>query len=206
MLNNWPPTNRLEDLIPGNTYHIYNKALSSDKLFICRNDYIYFLQKVERYILKVADLLAYCLIPNHFHLLINIKEIDDINIPGKYSETPDLYLIQVFSNFFNSYTRSFNNAHKRAGRLFLHSFYRILVDNDDYLVYLINYIHQNPKHHYLSKSLSDWKYSSYYAIISNSETLVNRKLVLSIFGSVIEFITYHYENPTKSGISEYLLE
>ncbi len=161
-------TNKQEDLIPGNTYHIYNKAISRDKLFITHNDYSYLLQKLGRYILPIADIIAYYLIPNHFHLLINIKEYDCqcIKMPSKYSETPHLYISQIFSNFFNSYTKSFNKAHRRAGRLFLDAFKRISVDEDDYMIYLINYIHRNPIHHGISKSFADWKYSSYHPTIT----------------------------------------
>jgi len=105
-------TNKLEKLTPGNTYHIFNKAIGSDKLFISPTDYYYFLQKLERYILPIADIISYCLMPNHFHLLVDIKEIDrlQIKIPKQYIDEPELYISQVFSNFFNSYSKSFNNT------------------------------------------------------------------------------------------------
>lgn len=208
MTKYYSKTNKQEDLIPGNSYHIYNKAIGKDKLFTSDNDYYYFLQKLSRYILPVADIISYCLVPNHFHLLINIKEFESLrnNMSSKYSETPNVYLSQVFSNFFNSYTKSFNKAHRRVGRLFLYSFRRILVEDDDYLIYLINYIHRNPIHHGISKSFTEWKYSSYQAIISKNETNVNRNIVLALFGSTEEFVTYHNENITKSGFNKYLLE
>ena len=201
-------TNKYERLIPGNTYHIFNKAIGSDKLFVSSEDYSYFLQKIDRYILPIADIISYCLIPNHFHLLVEIKEYDllPIKLSKQYIEAPDLYISQVFSNFFNSYTKSFNNAHERVGRLFLYPFKRILVEDNDFMIYLINYIHRNPIHHGLVKSFPEWVYSSYNAIISNRKTKVNRATVLSHFGSKDEFIIFHNENSTKPGMEKYLFE
>ena len=200
--------NKLEKLIPGNTYHIFNKAIGTDKLFLTPNDYYYFLQKLERYILPIADIISYCLIPNHFHLLVNLKEFDSLptKLHKQYTDTPELYISQVFSNFFNSYSKSFNKAHKRDGRLFLYPFKRIFVEDNDYMMFLINYIHRNPIHHGIVKSFSEWEYSSYNAIISNKETKVSREIVLDMFGSKEEFITFHNENITKPEIEKYLLE
>ncbi len=200
--------NNLEKLIPGNTYHIFNKAIGKDKLFISDKDYSYFLQKFDRFILPIADVLAYCLIPNHFHILLDIKEYDNLKteLPKKYDDTPDIFISQVFSNFFNSYTKSYNKANRRAGRLFCYPYKRILVEDDDYLTYLINYIHRNPVHHGITESFSEWKYSSYNAIVSNKPTKVDRNLVLSLFGSKDEFITFHEENKTKHGIEKFVFE
>lgn len=112
-----------ERLFPGYTYHIYNKAIGTDRLFISNKDYQYFLIKLERFISPIAEILSYCLIPNHFHLLVDIKESEEIEIKSiAYAKDPDKLISQVFSNFFNSYSKSFNKAHNRAGRLFLYPF------------------------------------------------------------------------------------
>jgi len=201
-------TNKLEKLNCGETYHIYNKAISHEKLFISSNDYFYFLKKLDRYILPVADIIAYCLIPNHFHLLVTIK--DEENIQGslleKNKENPDQLISKSFSNFFNSYTRSFNIVHHRAGRLFLYPFKRILVEDEDYFVCLINYIHRNPVHHGFTKNYGDWKYSSYNAYLSEQPTRVNRNEGLSLFSSLDAFIRFHQENKSIPGIEKYYFE
>ena len=201
-------TNKLERLTFGETYHIYNKAISHEKLFIISDDYSYFLKKLNRYILPIANIIAYCLVPNHFHLLVTIK--DEENIPEsllkKNKENPNQLISKSFSNFFNSYTRSFNIVHHRAGRLFLYPFKRILVDNDGYFVCLINYIHRNPVHHGLTTNYSDWKYSSYNAYISEKSTHINRKKGLSLFSSLEEFILFHKENQSVPGIEKYYFE
>jgi len=201
--------NKLEKLIPGNIYHIFNKAIGSDRLFINDTDYFYFLQKTERYILPVADIISYCLIPNHFHLLVKIKDFG--NLPKDFSiqniDPSEIYISKVFSNFFNSYSKSFNKAHNRSGRLFLYPFKRILVDDDNYLAFLIVYIHRNPIHHGLVKLFADWKYSSYKTILSNNISKVSREIALAQFdNSKDEFINYHDENICKIGTEKYLLE
>jgi REP element-mobilizing transposase RayT len=194
----------------GETYHILNKAISDDRLFISNDDYFYFLKKLERYILPWADVLSYCLIPNHFHLLISVKDFEEI--PTKLfrisnpEEEHEKKIIQAFSNFLNSYTKSYNKTHNRKGRLFLYPFKRIFVDDNDYLTYLIAYIHRNPIHHGITDSYSSWKYSSYNTFISDKPTKVMRDYVLSLFGSKEEFNSFHADNKTVKGLKKYLIE
>ena len=201
-------TNRLEKLYFGGTYHIYNKAISHEKLFISPDDYHYFLKKLKRFILPIADIIAYCLIPNHFHLLLTIKEVENISesLLEKNKVNPEQLISKSFSNFFNSYTRSFNTVHNRAGRLFLYPFKRISVENEDYFVCLINYIHRNPVHHGITKNYIDWKYSSYNAYISEQPTAINRAIGLSLFSSLEAFILFHKENKFDPGMGKYFFE
>ncbi len=200
-------TNKLEKLEPGRTYHIYNKAISHDKLFVTEKDYFFFLRKLHRYILPVAHIVAYCLIPNHFHLLVTLKEAEEIaGMPENDRDEQVRKISKIFSNLFNSYTRSFNIAHKRSGRLFLYPFKRILVDDEDYFACLIVYIHRNPVHHGLVKDYDKWKYSSYNAYLSKKPTAISREEGLSLFGSFDEFVLFHKENKIKPGMEEYFLE
>ncbi|NOX85263.1 MAG: transposase [Chlorobi bacterium] len=187
-----------------------NKAIGSEKLFITNNDYFYFLRKMERFLLPWADFLSYCLIPNHFHLLVTVHEFDEIPdnlLLIKSNETePEMLLLQAFSNFFNSYTKSYNKIHYRSGRLFLYPFKRILVNNDDYFIYLISYIHRNPIHHGITDNYISWKYSSYNTFLSDKPTNIDREYILSLFGSKEEFISFHEDNKTKQGLKEYIME
>ena len=96
----------IESLICGEVYHIYNKSVGNDVLFKTPKDYEFFLKKLKRFILPVSDLLAYCLIPNHFHLLLKIKDYE--LIPEIKNEEETIFLTQKFSNFFISYSRSYN--------------------------------------------------------------------------------------------------
>ena len=193
----------LESLEYGETYHIYNKAVGGVLLFISPIDYQYFLKKLERFILPIADIYAYCLIPNHFHLLLRIKEYVEISNTKK-TEFDTKWIIQVFSNFFISYSRSYNNVYNRQGRLFLQPFKRIKVDDEDYLTDLVAYIHRNPIRHGIATDFTDWKYSSYRSYLSNKKTRIVKEEILSYFDSLEDFIIFHNENKNKN--IDYYLE
>jgi len=164
----------------GETYHIYNKAVGGVQLFKTAKDYFFFIKKLVRFILPLADIYAYCLIPNHFHLLLKIKEYNEIS-NSKKSEHDLKWITQIFSNFFISYSRSYNNIYHRQGRLFLQPFKRIKVDGKDYFTELVAYIHRNPIHHGLVSEYSDWDYSSYIHYLSNNETIIDKNEVLKYF-------------------------
>jgi REP element-mobilizing transposase RayT len=200
--------NRYEKLDFGKYYHVLNKAVGKEKLFKTENDYFFFIAKMERYILPIADIYSYCLIPNHFHLLIKIKNQGDINSKYlKISNNLDYKVLQqTFGNFFNSYAKSYNKVYNRKGGLFLRPFKRILVDDDSYLLSVIAYIHRNPIHHKIESEYSGWRYSSYNAIISTELTKIKRKEVIELFGSKEDFIKFHQQNKPKSGFGKYLLE
>jgi REP element-mobilizing transposase RayT len=65
-------------LQPGQFYHIYNRGINSEVLFKHPDYYTEFLELYAKYINPVADTLAYCLMSNHFHLLIRTKEVHEI--------------------------------------------------------------------------------------------------------------------------------
>ena len=89
-----------------NYYHIYNHAVGKEKLFIKDDNYFFFLKKYSQYILPVADTFAYCLMPNHFHFAIRVRNQTGFeNLSGLIS--------QQFSNLFNSYAKAFNKQHSR---------------------------------------------------------------------------------------------
>jgi len=200
--------NRQEYLDFGKFYHIYNKAIGKELLFKTEYDYFFFLKKIDRFILPVAKIISYCLIPNHFHLLIYTRDEDEIkkNLRKKSFDSNRNPIIQSFSNFFNSYSKSYNKIQNRMGRLFVYPFKKILVDKDDYLISLICYIHRNPIHHGMVNDFSKWKYSSYNAFITNKPTKVEREFVIGLFGSLNDFIVFHNENKIKPGIDSYIFE
>lgn len=199
--------NRREELLCGESYHIYNKTVGGELLFETDIDYQYFLKKMERFILPLADIYTYCLLPNHFHLMLKIREEEDIPALNSIDhEKHSDYITRTFGNFFQSYSKSFNKTYNRQGRLFIQPFKRILVDDEDYFILLVNYIHRNPIHHGLVKELNDWKYFSYQTFLSDKPTNIDREEVLSYFGSLEEFVQFHEENKTKPGTEKFYLE
>ncbi|QSE98975.1 hypothetical protein [Fulvivirga lutea] len=188
-----------------NYYHIFNRGNNKEDIFKSTDNYIYFLQKWNKYIAPFADTLAYCLLPNHFHFLMRVKAVNAKNLTktqrlskvGEVQETQievNTILEEQFKRLFMSYALSFNKQHNRTGSLFQKSFRRIQVNSDYYLTRLIHYIHHNPIHHQFVKEYSQWKFSSYNAFISKETTRLNRDEVHSWFGGKGAFIEFHNQN------------
>ena len=181
--------------------HLYNHANSNENLFKTDNNYIYFLNKYKQYISPIADTFAYCLMPNHFHFLIQIKEENHIlDLPKNYPHLNpqgfgnlEGFISQQFSNFFNAYTKAYNKMYSRKGALFLHNFKRKEVIEEAYFTKLIHYIHANPVHHGFTNKIEDWPYSSFLSYISEKETKVKRQNALDWFGGVDAFKQAHQE-------------
>lgn len=141
-------------------YHIYNHANGDDNLFREDENYNFFLRKYHQHIHVIADTLAWCLMPNHFHLLVKIKSAEAIAAACLRFETLDkleqrsAFLSKQFSNFFSSYTQAFNKVYKRRGSLFIKNFKRKEVLDDDYLRSLVIHIHLNPVKHGFVKEIT----------------------------------------------------
>lgn len=99
-------------LEPGGTYHIFNRGNNKEDIFREAVNYDYFLQLLKKYIIPIADVYAYCLLKNHFHFLLRIKDAQDL--PPKFCERPHL----AFSHLFNAYTKAINKRYGRSGSLF----------------------------------------------------------------------------------------
>jgi REP element-mobilizing transposase RayT len=166
----------------GRYYHIYNRGNNRANLFVAEHNYRYFLKLYAQHVEPVADTYAYCLLPNHFHLLVQIKDLAD---PGPRKTS------QYFSNLFNAYAKAFNRAQGRTGALFQRPFGRIPVTSDAYLGWLVIYIHQNPQKHGLVPGFDDWRHSSYHAHLSQQPTRLRRDDVLDWFDGPVGFRMSH---------------
>jgi len=200
--------NKTEKLEPEKYYHIFNRAVGNEILFKSDRDYSMFFSKLRNFILPVCDLIAYCLIPNHFHFFI--RTFDEVSIQNnlKLINQDQIFnrLNLAFSNFFNAYAKAFNLKYSRKGELFMFPFKRIVVEDQAYFISIINYIHRNPVHHGLVKHHEEWKYSSFNTYLSKNETSINRELGMAFFGDLDEFIRFHKENNVKKGTREFLVE
>lgn len=169
-----------QPLLPDKYFHIYNRGNNGENIFIENKNYQYFLQLITRHILPVCDILAYCLLKNHFHLLIRTKNFRD----GKS-------ISKAFSNLFNSYAKAVNKSYNRTGSLFQDRFKRIQVTEESYLINLALYIHLNPEHHGMVTDFKDYKHSSYLDYLGRMPSLVEKEPVLSLFDSVDNFVAIH---------------
>ena len=154
-------------LLAGHYYHLYNRGNNRGDIFFEPKNYRFFLQRIHEYLTQDFILIAYVLMPSHYHLLIQATT-DNI-----------AHAMQLFGI---SYTKSINKHYNRVGSLFQGSFRKKLVDTDSYLLHLSRYIHLNPVKAGFVSHPEDWEYSSYqdYLGIRNGK-LPKPDIVLSQF-------------------------
>ncbi len=186
-------------LIPDKTYHIFSRAMGKEKLFLEEDNYRFFLRQFSKYISPVADTFAYNLLPNHFHFMIRIKNIDRIyeeflsvkkNKKFTLESAPEFVMVR-FSNLLNSYTKAFNKKYSRRGGLFIDIMRRVEIIDDSQFGATIFYIHKNAVHHGYCDKISEWQWSSYHSIISSPPTQLLRTEILDWFGGVEPFREFH---------------
>ena len=187
----------------GHLYHIYNQGNNKQQIFFNRENYLFFLKKIRNYILPHADIFAWCLMPNHFHLMVLVNKVnvkignkEDFNIPNNEK-------VRTLNNsigiMLRSYTDAINKQEERSGALFrrntkaecidctglIPSFIKeegvnkIIISHPEnqYPQVCFEYIHQNPVKAGLVRSSEQWEFSSAidYKNTRNG-SLINKKL------------------------------
>lgn len=152
-------------------YHLYNRGANRNIIFLNDDDYAAFLMRLKKStILHETVVIAYCLMPNHFHLLVR-------------QETEERSGLAV-QHACNGYAQLYNRRHQHSGTLFQGRFQRILVDNDEYLRHLCRYIHINPVKDGFAIQPELWPYSNYQEWIGQRHgSLIDHEFVRSLFGS-----------------------
>ena len=185
----------------GYTYHIYNRGINSADIFTCNANYKRFLDLYHQHIGTAADTYVWVLMRNHFHLLVRIKDKDNLPCQGHQTypvrvKDPDRVNVnpsRQFSHLFNAYAQYFNKYTNRHGGLFETPFKRIRVSSDDYFRRLVYYIHHNPVRHGFAENLTDWEWSSYWSITCIEPSDLHSEMVSDYFGGAAEFKAYHQE-------------
>ncbi len=171
----------LEKLYPDNYYHIFNRANGNNALFLSDDNYHFFLKKYDFYLSNRLDTLAFCLLPNHFHFLVRVK-----------SGLPEYGAIhQLWSNLFNSYTKSFNRLHNRYGNLFQRPFKRKRIDTERYFHACVSYIHLNPQLHGIVADYRTYPWSSYARYLHPAPSKLPKTEMLEKFGGKQQFTEFH---------------
>jgi putative transposase len=209
-----PPKNQIKQYAADGYYHIYNRGVEKRIIFKDDLDYKVFLSYLKQYLSPLdtkeldlskdkdknsllrnnyADkikLLAYCLMPNHFHLLVKQGE----------SRTIESFMKSLSTR----YVIYFNRRHKRVGRLFQGIYKAVLVKTDEQLLHLSRYIHLNPV---IDGKLSiDKTYSSLADYLGKRKTKwLQTKEVLSFYSQNSKELTYDnfifdYLKKEKKGI------
>ena len=153
---------------PGAWYHVMNRGRRSEKIFSGPTDYYRFIDLLvdscEMWNVRIS---AFCLMPNHYHLLIH---------------TPDGNLSRCMRHINGVYTQRYNWIHDCDGQLFRGRFKSILVDGNSYLLQLVRYIHRNPLRSGLTDSMDNYKWSSHMGYISRAQkwNWLHKEFILSI--------------------------
>jgi REP element-mobilizing transposase RayT len=189
-------------LEPGQAYHIWTHANGRENLFRSSENYRYFLEKYSQYVYPMAKTFAYCLMPNHLHLMIRVRGEEEIlEALGKKKKDQDLTgfgnlsgLVSLqFSHLFNAYSKAYNKLYKRRGALFERAFHRKHINSEAYFTRLITYIHNNPVYHGFVKNTYDWPHSSWHAYVLDKVTKINKTEGIEWFGSKEIFEAQHQE-------------
>ena len=211
----------MEKLQPNCSYHIFNHANGFENIFIEDENYRFFLEKYQQYILPIAETYAYCLLPNHFHLVVRIrrKEVIEevyrnfkstnfskfpnfgkVENSGKVEITDNIieqFISKQFANLFSCYTQSFNKVNKRRGSLFLKNFRREPIENKAYFLNAVIYTHRNPVHHAFCDRYTDWSYTSFCEIKERNSHMIEVDKLLRMFGGRDSFIDLHEQSANK---------
>ena len=182
----------------GKYYHIYNRGANRNKIFFEEDNYIYLLKNLKKYSIKSSfSVIAYCLMPNHYHLLLRQNSESTINL--------------AIGFLFNTYTKAINKKYNKSGTLFEGNFRALEVEDEKYLLELCRYIHRNPIDDKLVENIEEWKYSNYLEWVGKRNgSLIDIKLRDKYFpkGKGYEnFVLDHYSNKQfRNEIKKDLLE
>ncbi|PAU93878.1 transposase [Aliifodinibius salipaludis] len=151
----------------GKIYHTYNRGNNKQLIFCSTENYLFFLRKMRNHILPEARILAYCLMPNHFHWLVHIQ--------NKYNQESNS-LNKEIGILLRSYTQAINKRFSRTGSLFQQGTNAVEINSQIYALTCFHYIHQNPVKANLVNQMEKWPFSSFpdYAGIRDG-SLVNKK-------------------------------
>ena len=187
---------RTVPLVNNEIYHVFNRGVEKRSIFLSPGDYERFLMVLNYYQhggpkprfsqlsrfqdlkidanKKIVEIVCYCLMPNHFHLLIRqLKKTGVSEFMRKVSD---------------SFTRYFNTKHDRIGSLFQGAFKAIRIESDEQLIHVSRYIHLNPLVSILVKDLKDYLWSSYLDYIGkNFGGPCNNRAVMDFFNSKEEY-------------------
>ncbi len=198
MINDFYPA-----LVTNKFYHIYNRGNNRDNIFYTTDNYLYFLRKHDTYLSPFLETYAYCLLPNHFHLLVRVRNEAEILQAakalkymklGKPITAVDIIISETFRRFFMAYAKAINKQTGRVGSLFQKKFKRKLVDNQAYFTSLILYIHANPQQHGICEDYKTYPHSSYNRILIDKPSKLYKKEVLAWFNGTDEYAQFHKNN------------
>ncbi len=132
----------------GVVYHLYNRGNRKQAIFEQDSDYRFYLAMLQRYCRESGfSVIAYCLMPNHVHLLV--RQNRSIG-PSK-----------LMARLHTTYAMYFNDEYKKVGHLFQGRYKQKIVSDNDYLLRLVSYFHLNPVKDHIVQSVGEYRWSSF---------------------------------------------
>lgn len=209
-----PSKKVLTPLLGGSYYHIFNRGINRQPIFFTKSNYQYFLELMSEFLIDHVSILSYCLLPNHFHLVIRLKDeirpeklstgIPSLTEDGILTDTIQIgkYVSNQLRRLFIKYALAINKQEKRTGSLLDKNFKRLVTNDDEYLKHLVYYTHYNPKKHGYVKSFTEYRFSSFRALTMDMETRVDKEMVYNLFKGREGFVNYHYAVDPPDGLPE----
>jgi putative transposase len=146
--------------LEGHYYHIYNRGAYRKKIFFEEENYRFLIRQIKKYTGQYSvSLIAYCLMPNHYHLLLRLDPAGNMG--------------QCLRSIFMSYTQAVNKRYHLSGTLFQGQCKQVHVATDEYCKHLIRYIHLNPVEAKLCNFAEEWSFSDYQLWISVEDVQLN---------------------------------
>lgn len=187
---------RLTPFINESYYHVFNRGINRQNIFHNPSDYFHFIKIFEYYQFgnpkpsfsqynrfrikdftknsKIININCYCLMPNHFHLLLKQKEEGGIQ--------------EFMRKALNSYTKYYNTKNNHSGPILQGEFKAVLIETDEQLLHLSRYIHLNPYVNRISKTIEAYPYSSYLEYIGASERpICSTEPIIEYFNNSAEY-------------------
>jgi len=164
----------------GHIYHVFNR--SNEPVFYSERNYLFFIGKIRKLIYPVCEILAWNLMPNHFHFLLQATRKSVTSTDEKHRPALKI-LSKNFGTLLSSYALAINKENHRRGKLFAQSTKAKPITHmgNNYIENCFHYIHQNPLNARLVKRIEDWPYSSFpdYAGLRKG-TLCNKDLAFEM--------------------------
>lgn len=156
-----------------NFYHVFNRGNNRQIIFPQQRNYSFFILKLKSILDKYCHIVAYCLMPNHFHLLLYI---DETSVGLQVKSKPLLQVLeQKLGTLQSSYTRAINNQESKSGSLFQTKI-KVVELEDDHAFTCFHYIHQNPLKANLAENFTEWPFSSYHEYINQSDGICKKEI------------------------------
>jgi putative transposase len=199
---------RATPFLPDQYYHLYNRGNNRQAIFFERDNYLFFLCGMKKYLCEYLDILAYCLMPTHYHILGKVKT--RVQTSGtqtsevfKTSDVSGSGVSTAMQKFSISYTKAINKRFDRVGALFQGQFQSKPIQHDHHLLNLCMYIHANPVKDNLVSTPEEWEFSNYLEWMNLREgTLINRQFIEDLFGTPVAYRNQVMDYIKTKNISE----